>query len=350
MTAVFRSAGAAALTAVNATRRGPGDAEAMLFFALKGSDELGDRVAQAGRFARAPHEERAFDGGEHKSRPLVDVRGRDVFVLHSLNGDAHASANDKLVRLLFFVATCREHGAARVTAIAPYLAYSRKDRQTKPNDPVTTRYVAAMFEAAGADLVVTLDVHNLAAFQNAFRCQTLHLPTDRLFAEVIAARGSVRPVAIVSPDPGGVKRAQLAREALEQVTGGDVRFGLMEKRRSAGVVSGTHFAGDVDGCAVYILDDMICGGGTILRAAEAVRAHGAAEVHAVATHGLLTQDAVHGFGQGALVDDITLTDSVAIHAETAAILGHRLRVVSCAPMIAAAMRSLHDPRSVDRRQ
>lgn len=314
----------------------------MLFFVLNGSNRLGGLVAASGGFDCAPHEEREFDGGEHKARPLVDVEGRDVFVLHSLQGEAQASANDKLLRLLFFLATCREHGAARVTAIAPYLAYGRKDRQTKPRDPVTTRYVAQLFEAAGASAVVTLDVHNLSAFQNAFRCRTLHLPTDGLFAAHIARRIAARPAAIVSPDAGGVKRAQLVREALETATGGPIRFGFMEKRRSAGVVSGSHFAGEVEGCAVWIVDDMICGGGTILRAAEAVRAHGAAEVHAIATHGLLTDAAAKNFAQTRLVDDLTLTDSVALPAATSAILGARLHAVSCAPLIAGAIRKLHE--------
>ena len=336
-----RAGGGGALTAVNARGAGLGQALPMLFFALHGSTTLGTAIARAGGFELAPHEERAFDGGEHKARPLLSVRGRDVFVLHGLHGEPGASANDKLLRLLFFVAACREHGAARVTAIAPYLAYSRKDRQTKPHDPVTTRYVAQLFEAVGTDIVVTLDVHNLAAFQNAFRCRTLHLPTDALFAREIAARSGARVAAVVSPDPGGVKRAQLVREALEEETHRDVPFGFREKRRSAGVVSGTHFAGDVRDCAVYIVDDMICGGGTILRAAEAVRAHGAAEVHAIATHGLLTEAAVASFAQGATLDSVTLTDSVAPFAVRTESLGGRLRMVSCAPLIAEAIRRLH---------
>lgn len=309
----------------------------MLFFALEGSTELGGAVAAAGGFALAPHEERAFDRGEHKARPLVDVRGHDVHVLHSLDGGPQASANDKLVRLLFFVATCRDHGAARVTAIAPYLAYSRKDRMTKPHDPVTTRYVAQLFEAMGVDAVMTLDVHNPAAFQNAFRCPTRHLSTDRLFASAIAARASGVPLAVVSPDPGGVKRAQLLREALEAELGRGVPFGFMEKRRSAGVVSGQHFAGEVAGTAVQIVDDMICGGGTILRAAEAARAHGAAEVHAIATHALLTDAAVDALTATCAIDTLTLTDSVNLAADHARRLGDRLRIVSCAALIAQAV-------------
>lgn len=89
---------------------------------------LGQKVAKLGNFNLALHEEHEFEVGEHKARPLADVRGQNVFVLHSLNGEDGASSNDKLLRLLFFLATCRDHGAARVTAIVPYLAYSRKDR------------------------------------------------------------------------------------------------------------------------------------------------------------------------------------------------------------------------------
>ncbi len=302
---------------------------------------LGREVAKAGGFDLGAHEEREFEGGEHKARPLADVLGQDVFVLHSLNGEPGASANDKLLRLLFFVAACRDHGAARVTAIAPYLAYSRKDRLTKLQDPVTTRYVGQLFEAVRTDTVATLDVHNPAAFQNAFRCRTLHLSTEQLFAKEIASYATERPAAVVSPDPGGVKRAQLVREALQEETGRDVPFGLMEKRRSAGVVSGTHFAGDVEGCAVYIVDDMICGGGTTLRAAKAARAHGAAEIHAIATHGLLTHDAVTAFSERSLVDTIALTDSVTPDPAWARRLGDRYRSISCAPMIADVIGKEH---------
>jgi ribose-phosphate pyrophosphokinase len=314
----------------------------MLFFALKGSERLGSRVAAAGGFPVALHEEREFDGGEHKARPLVSVMGQDVYVLHSLQPCDGASVNDRLLRLLFFLATCRDNGAANVTAITPYLAYSRKDRRTKPQDPVTTRYVAQLFEAVGTDRIVTLDVHNLMAFENAFRCPTIHLPTDRLFAADIAGRADEVPLAVVSPDPGGVKRAQLLCEALEVATGAPVGFGFMEKRRSAGVVSGTQFAGDIKGRAVHIVDDMICGGGTILRAAQAARDHGAREVHAIATHGLLTDAAVDTFAASTLVDSITLTDSTAPFGVSVTGLERKLRVIGCAPLISAAVRAVRE--------
>ncbi|WP_461477596.1 ribose-phosphate diphosphokinase [Mesorhizobium jarvisii] len=158
-----------------------------------------------------PHEERDFEDGEHKARPLVSVRGRDVYVLHSLAGNGGASANDRLCKLLFFLATCKENGAARATAVVPYLAYARKDRQTKARDPVTTRYVAQLFEAMGTDRIVTLDVHNFAAFQNAFRCESVHLDTRKLFAPLIGKLAGDLPVTIFSPDGGGVKTRATAQ-------------------------------------------------------------------------------------------------------------------------------------------
>jgi ribose-phosphate pyrophosphokinase len=176
----------------------------MLLFACTGSHEFGARVAEFLGVPLSPHEERHFEDGEHKIRPLVSVRGKDVYVIHSLHGGPAESANDKLCKLLFFLAALRDNGAARLTALVPYLAYSRKDRQTKTRDPVTTQYVARLFEASGADCVVTLDVHNIAAFQNAFRCRTVHLDTRRLFAGLVPDLVPDGPLTVASPDPGGV--------------------------------------------------------------------------------------------------------------------------------------------------
>lgn len=314
----------------------------MLFFALKGSEGLGGRIAAAGGWPIAPHEERDFDHGEHKARPLVDPRGRDVFVLAALQGEAGTSVNDRLMRLLFFLACCRDHGAARVTAIAPYLPYGRKDRRTKPFDPLGARYVAQAVEAMGCDQIVTLEAHNIAALENAFRRPTLYLTSDQLFATDIAARAGALPLAVLSPDPGGIKRAQLLHEALEAETGHPVRFGFVEKRRSAGVVSGTEFAGDVAGAAVHIVDDMICGGGTVQRAAQAARARGALEVHALATHALFTHGAAERLG---LFDSISVTDSAIPFGPEAEALGPRLRVLASGPMIAAAIAHIHQTMS-----
>jgi len=317
----------------------------MRFFALKGSDRLGKAVAGALGTGPDPHEERDFEDGEHKARPLVSVRGKDVYVLHSLAGGPGASANDKLVKLLLFTATCRENGAARGTAVTPAHAYARKDRQTKARDPVATRYVAQLFEAVGTDCVMTLEVHNFAAFQNAFRCRTVHLDARKLFCPAIDGLASGLPVVIFSPDGGGVKRADLLRQSYEAATGREAGFGFMEKRRSRGVVSGDLFAGDVDGKAVFLVDDMIGTGGTMLRAARACRARGVQAVHAFATHGLFGKGSEVLFSDDAM-DSFTVTDSLGSAVKAAGDHERKLKVLPCAPLIAEAIQRLHENGSI----
>lgn len=317
----------------------------MRIFALNGSRDFGGKLAFALGVPIDEHEERDFEDGEHKARPLVSVRGEDVYVLQQLNGSARGSVNDKLCKLLFFIACCREGGASRVTAVVPYLAYARKDRQTKARDPVTTRYVAQLFEAAGTDQVMTLDVHNIAAFQNAFRCRTIHLSAKELLADLIARKTAGGPVTIFSPDGGGIKRAQLLKEAYERLSGEPAGFGFMEKRRSRGVVSGELFAGEVEDATVFIVDDMISTGGTMLRAAEACRQRGAKAVYAMATHGLFSKGA-EGMLTHPAVDGTTVTDSIAPFR----LAEHRLRscveVVPSAPLVAEAIGRLASGGSV----
>lgn len=309
----------------------------MLFFALSGADDLGRRVAAAAGWTIAPHEERDFAMGEHKMRPLVDPRGHDVFVLAALAGGPAASVNDRLIRAAFFCAACRDLGAARVTLIAPYLPYGRKDRRTKDYDPISARYVAQLIETLGCDQIVTIAPHNLAAFENGFRIPTVHLATEALFAALIAADDDGTPRVVMAPDPGGIKRAQLLHEALSAIGVDDAGFAFMDKRRSAGVVSGTLFVGDVAGARVYILDDMICGGGTILRAAQTARRHGAKTVHGMATHGLFTPQALLRMAQDDALDKLTVTDSAGPTAPAAP----WLQVLGLAPIIAATLARLH---------
>ena len=184
-----------------------------LLFAPLASRPFGERMAAALGVALAPLEEREYEGGEHKTRPLVSVRGRNVYVVQSLSGDAAGSANDRLCHVLFLIAGLKDAGAARVTACLPYLAYARKDRRTKERDPVNSRYVAQLFEAVGVDHVVALDVHNVAAFENSFRCSVDHLEAAPLLAQHIVRKADGTPISIVSPDFGGAKRAQRVQDS-----------------------------------------------------------------------------------------------------------------------------------------
>ncbi len=311
----------------------------LCLFALGASAELGGAVAQALGRALAAHEEREFEDGEHKARPLAPVQGADVYVIHSLYGDGSQSANDKLCRLLFFIGAVKDAGAARVTAVAPYLCYARKDRRTKPNDPVATRYVAALFEGVGTDTIVSLDVHNPAAFENAFRCRSVALTAAPAFVGYL--KGAADPkFCVVSPDAGGSKRAEFLRQALEAARGQPVGNAFAEKHRSAGVVSGDLFVGDVAGATAVIVDDLISTGGTLLRTARSARQAGARRVIALATHGLFIAGAESVLADPA-IDQVAVTDAVPPF-RLGGPARAKLDVLSCAPLLADAIRRLHE--------
>ena len=310
-------------------------------FALNGTAELGGDIAKSLGHPLSAHEEREFEDGEHKARPLDPVAGTDVFVIHSLHGGPTQSANDKLCRMLFFIGALRDAGAKRVTAVAPYLCYARKDRRTKSNDPVTTRYVAALFEAIGCDALVTLEVHNEAAFENAFRCRAVALTAAALLIDAVKAFAGREPVCVISPDLGGGKRADLLREALEKAIGRPVGKAFAEKRRSAGVVSGDLFVGDVADATCVIVDDLISTGGTLVRAAHAARARGARRVLACVAHGLFMPGAETALADPA-IDRIVATDSVPAFRLPAGPVRDKLEVVSAAPLLAEAIRRLHE--------
>jgi ribose-phosphate pyrophosphokinase len=309
-------------------------------FGLAADRAFGGSVAAAAGTVLAPHEERMFEDGEHKTRPLVSVRGADVYVLDSLYGDLERSANDKLCRILFFLGSVRDAGAASVTAVVPYLAYARKDRRTKPRDPVTMRYVAALLEAVGIDAVLTVDVHNLAAYQNAFRRRTEHLEGRPLFVRYLATHLADSGIAIVSPDAGGVKRADALRTSLAQTLGRDVGLSFVEKHRSEGVVTGAAIAGEVSDRTAVIVDDLISSGTTLARTAQVCLAHGATRVWAAATHGLFVTGAPEALSNAAL-ERVIVLNTVPPFRLPAAVQASKLVTLDAAPLLGEAIRRLH---------
>jgi ribose-phosphate pyrophosphokinase len=321
----------------------PGDCSFRLF-ALRATDDLGRRIAAALGQPVALHEEWDFDDGEHKARPLANVRGADVYVVQGLHGGPAESANDKLCRLLFFIGALKDAGAARVTAVAPYLCYARKDRRTKPGDPVTTRYVASLFEAVGTDAMVTLEVHNPAAFENAFRRPTVTLTAAPLFVSYGRALRNEN-LCVVSPDPGGVKRAEQFREALEAAIGRPVGRGFADKHRSGGVVTGDLFVGDVAGATALIIDDLISTGGTLLRAARAARKAGATRVITLVAHGLFMPGAAEAVADPA-IDRLVVTDTVPPFRLSDYAPRDKIDTLPAAPLLAETIRRLHSREAV----
>jgi ribose-phosphate pyrophosphokinase len=238
-----------------------------LMCALSESRELAVDIAGRAGIELAPIEEREFEEGEFKLRPLDSVRDRTLFVVQSLAGSTEVPVAQRLVRLLFLLFGLRDAGAARVVALVPYLSYARKDRRTQLRDPVNTRYVAQLLESTGLDRLVCLDVHNPAALDNAFRIPVDHLSATPMFVRHFADQLTSDDIVVASPDVGGVKRAQVFREMLASQLGREVDLVFVEKRRAQGVVSGGTVVGSVSGRSVIVLDDLCASGGTLVRAA-----------------------------------------------------------------------------------
>ena len=173
------------------------------------------------------HDEREVDGGERKMRSLEGVRQRSVYVIQSLRDDVSGSANDGLCRLLFFIGALKDAGARQVTACVTYLAYVRKERRTKSRDPVTTCYVAQMIESVGTDRTIALDVHELAAFENAFGSPTVHLVAAAVFVQRVAGDTNGTDCVAVSRHIGGVKRARHFQESLQNALDRTVGLSFM---------------------------------------------------------------------------------------------------------------------------
>jgi ribose-phosphate pyrophosphokinase len=199
--------------------------------------------------------------------------------------------------------------------------------------------VASLFEAVGTDAIVTLEVHNPAAFENAFRCRTVTLTAAPLFVDYVRTLKDEN-VCVVSPDPGGVKRAELFREALEGALGRAVGKGFADKHRSAGIVTGDLFVGDAAGATALIIDDLISTGNTLLRAARAARKAGATRVLALVTHGLFMSGSADVIADPA-IERFVVTDAVPPFRLEAGMRG-KIDTVPAAPLLAETIRRLHE--------
>jgi ribose-phosphate pyrophosphokinase len=295
-----------------------------LIFAPTESQALGLAASERSGIPLAALEEREYAGGEFKLRPLQSVRDRTVFVVQALAETQKSPIALRLVRLLFLIHSLRDAGAERVVTVIPYLAYARKDRRTKARDPVYTRYIAQQLEAAGSDRVVLLDVHNASSVDNAFRVPVDHLSAMPMMAAHFIQHLPHGKLAVVSPDIGGIKRAQLFRELLERKTGQEVELVFVEKRRDGNVLSGGTVVGNPRGRAAIVLDDLCSSGTTLIKAATALRAAGAVSVHATVTHTPL-EDGLAALAAADDIAQVVVTDSVG-HAPNPVSLGKRGKV------------------------
>jgi ribose-phosphate pyrophosphokinase len=258
-------------------------------FGLNESAEFAHNVAEfLGDQRPSALLEKRFEDGEAYVRSDENVRGMDVYVISSLYSGPSVSAAEKLTSLLTFVGSLKDASAARVTAVCPYLCYARQDRKTESRAPITTKYIAKMFEAVGVDRVLTMDVHNLSAFQNAFRVPTDNLEAKNLFVDWVL-KNTVPAVqerlAVLTPDAGGMSRSRAFRAALEKKIGKKVELVYLDKERKMdGTVTGTTIVGNVVGKYVVVVDDLISTGKTMKEAKDAIEKQGADLSAVCATH------------------------------------------------------------------
>lgn len=262
-----------------------------------------------------------------------NVRGEDVFVIQSTS----FPANDNLMELLVTLDALRRGSARRVTAVIPYFGYARQDRKSGPRTPISAKLVANLITEAGADRVLTMDLH-AGQIQGFF-----DIPTDNLYAEPVLTkdiqdRENGSDLVIVSPDVGGVVRARALAKRLD----GDLA--IIDKRRErAGVSEVMNIIGDVEGRKCILVDDIVDSAGTLCNAAVALMEQGAAGVSAYVTHGVLSGGAVARVSSSPM-DRLCITDS--IMATEAVRVAHNIEQLTVAPLIAEAMRRISEESSV----
>ncbi|MGH6997634.1 MAG: ribose-phosphate pyrophosphokinase [Phenylobacterium sp.] len=265
-----------------------------------------------------------------------NVRGEDVFILQSTN----YPANDNLMELLVCIDALKRASAKRITAVMPYFGYARQDRKTGGRTPISAKLVANLIERAGADRVLTMDLHS-GQIQGFF-----DIPTDNLISAPLLAtdikENYEKPseIMIVSPDVGGVVRALAVASRL------NAELAIVDKRRSGpGKSEVANVIGDVDGRRCILFDDMIDGGGTLCNAAQALIDAGAVEVSAYVTHGVMSGAAVERVNSSVL-KELVMTDS--IPAPERAGDGGKIRYVSCDKLLGEAIRRIANEESVSK--
>ncbi len=297
-----------------------------LTLAMKICDSLGLPLGKAGV--------RTFSDGEIMVEICENVRGRDVYVVQS----TCAPTNNNLMELLIMTDALKRASAATITAVIPYYGYARQDRKAAPRTPISAKLVADLVTTAGVNRVVTIDLH-AAQIQGFF-----NIPVDNLYAAPVILNylkerfSGRKDLVMISPDAGGTERARACAKRL------DCPMAVIDKRRtSPNVAEVMHLIGDVKGKIAIILDDMIDTAGTLTQAAGALKQNGAEMIYAAATHGVLSGPAIDRLN-GSVIEEVLFTDSIPL--EEKASRTSKIRVLSVAPLLAEAIRRIHEDESV----
>jgi ribose-phosphate pyrophosphokinase len=273
-----------------------------------------------------------FSDGEVMVQINENVRGTDAFVIQS----TCPPVNDNIMKLLLIIDALKRASAGRITAVIPYYGYGRQDRKVQPRVPISSKLIADLITAAGANRVLAVDLH-AGQIQGFF-----NIPVDHLYASPVLLdyirRGNFKDVVIVSPDAGGVERARAFARKLQ------CSLAIIDKRREMANVSQVmHVIGEVKGMDAIILDDMIDTAGTTTQAATALKEQGARRVFAASTHAVLSGPAIERINNS-VIEEVIVTNTIPLDSKQE--MCRKLTVLSIAPLLADAIKRIHDESSI----
>jgi ribose-phosphate pyrophosphokinase len=278
-----------------------------------------------------------FANGEMRPRFGESVRGCDVFIMQTHAGTAEMSINDAIMEQLIMIDAAHRASAKRITAVCPFYGYARQDRKAEGREPITAKLVADLFKAAGAKRMISVDLHS-GQIQGFFDGPVDHLTASPVLLEYLKENAGTDPV-IVSPDAGRIKVAERFAQHL------DADLAFIYKTRPKGMANiavAREVIGDVEGRHCVIVDDMIDTAATLVAAAECLIEHGAADVWAMATHGVLSDPAIDRL-KNAPIGRVVITNTVPLPSEKQI---DKIEVLSIAPLIADALNAVFDDTSV----
>jgi len=304
--------------------------DAMRVFSGSSNPDLAARIARYLQTTLGEVEITRFPDGETFCKIKENIRGRDVFVVQSIC----QPPNENLMELLIMMDAVKRASAARITAVLPFYGYARQDRKDQPRVPITARLVANLLEAAGANRLLTMDLH-AQQIQGFFDIPVDHLYASPVIVKYLKDKGLPNPI-IVSPDTGGVKAAY----AYSQMFGCGLAI-VAKQRKTATSVEAFTLVGDVADCTAIMVDDLITTAGTLCSAAQLLKEHGAREVYAAVSHAPITAMGLERLSASPL-KELVVTDTIPLKDAK----GFPITVLSVADLLGEAILRIHDNQSV----
>lgn len=302
-------------------------------FTGNSNPDLAEKISSYLRISLGKSTVSAFADGEILVRIEENVRGMDVFIMQS----CCSPVNKNIMELLILIDALKRASSQRITAVIPYYGYARQDRKDQPRVPITAKLVADLITAAGADRVLTMDLH-AGQIQGFFNIPVDHLYSTPIMLEHVNNKMDLTDLVVVSPDAGGVERARAFAKRLK------VGLAIIDKRRDApGMAKVMNVIGDVADKDILILDDMIDTAGTICQSAEALKANGARKILAGCTHAVLSGPALQRLND-APIDEIIVTDTIPLNGRDK--VCKKIVLLSVAPLLGEAIKRIHEEASI----